>query len=99
MSFSENTLQIATQLITKDFELEDQRVSFNDLDKLKYWLTSELRILIDRDFHKLLNMLYRIDIDEQKSKIAFASEDPALSLAELIIERELQKVQTRKKYR
>jgi hypothetical protein len=92
-------IQITQKLIIKDLEIDDHGLSFSTLEKLKTWLTAEIRMMIDRDFQKLLNMLYRIDVDEQKSKIAFADDDPAVSLAELIIERELKKVETRKKYR
>ena len=92
-------IQIAQKLIIKDLDIDDQGLTFSTLEKLKAWLAAEIRILIDHDFQKLLNMLYRIDVNEQKTKIAFTSDDPANSLAVLIIERELKKVETRKKYK
>jgi hypothetical protein len=57
--------------------------------------------LIDRDFEKLLLILYRLDINEKKVKEAIDMTGPAnapLSIAELIIEREKQKVVARAKY-
>ena len=62
------------------------------------WLTGEIRILLDLDFNRLMNILYRIDVSEEKVKKAFAEDDPAFSIAGLIIERELKKVETRSKY-
>ena len=46
--------------------------------------------------------MYRIDIAENKVKSVLATSDPesiSQELADLIIQRELQKVETRKKYR
>ena len=58
--------------------------------------------LIDKDFNKLVNLLYRIDISEQKLKIALQNEDKTISssktIAKLIIERQLQKLEFRKKF-
>lgn len=57
--------------------------------------------LIHRDFNKLLNILYRIDVDENKLKHAlFVSELPAAeTIADLIIERQQQKIRFREMYR
>ena len=95
----EKKVQIIQHLVTKDLDIDDRELTFSTLEKLKAWLAVEIRMMIDRDFQKLLNMLYRIDVDEQKTKIAFTNDDPAISLAELIIERELKKVETRKRYK
>jgi hypothetical protein len=46
-----------------------------------------------------LNVLYRIDVNESKVKLAFTADKPAWEIAGLIIERELQKVESMKKYR
>lgn len=57
--------------------------------------------LLDNDMSRLLNLLYRIDVDENKAKSILASEAPdlvAVSLSRLIIDREILKVQTRLKY-
>lgn len=90
----------AGQLIAKDFDLTvtEQGDAYN-LEKLRQWLAREITILMDRDFQRLLNILYRIDVSEQKTSLALNEADPAYALAGLIIERELQKVETRKKYK
>lgn len=95
----DNDLNIVHQLTIKDLGIiPNTKIVVSDFDKLKEWLAYEIRILLDRDLQKLLNMLYRIDVNEQKAKEAFTDLNPAMKLAELIIEREIQKVETRKKY-
>ncbi|MEJ7912708.1 MAG: hypothetical protein WKF70_06115 [Chitinophagaceae bacterium] len=50
--------------------------------------------LITTDLHKLLQLLYRIDVDEQKLQRLLGNNPPhnaALLIAELMIERQLQK--------
>jgi hypothetical protein len=87
-------------LAIKDLGLSGESgLDISNFDKLKEWLAHEIQLLIDHDFHNFLNMLYRIDVDEQKAKEAFANDNPYLKLAELVIDRELQKVESRKKYK
>ncbi len=56
--------------------------------------------LIQNDFSKLINILYRIDIDEQKLKTALFENPlpPSETIADLMIERQLQKIKFRKIY-
>ena len=97
---SETNLQLVQQMILKDLNVDsDVSIKIDKLEKLKVWLANEIRILLDRDFQRLLHILYRIDISEENTKKAFADTDPVKSLVELIIERELQKVATREKYK
>ena len=86
------------ELIQKDFNLEVKQ-DVPDLDKLKLWLADEIQLIMDKDFQQFLNILYRIDISESKAQEAFAHTNPPFRLAELIIERELQKVASRQKYK
>jgi hypothetical protein len=72
-----------------------------DLDTLKQLLSERIVALLINDMEKLLFILYRIDVNEQKFKTALASGNPksiAPQIADLIIERQLQKLITRKKY-
>ena len=63
-------------------------------------LAKAIQHLIDTDFEKLMHILYRIDVNENKVKQAFGLEkDVARELAILVIEREKQKVITRSKYK
>ena len=57
--------------------------------------------LINKDFQKLIAILYKVDIDENKLKNILKTEagkDTSGIIARLIIEREMQKIQTRKQY-
>jgi hypothetical protein len=78
------------ELLKNPGNYDDQR------DKLANYLNE----LIQNDFNQLINLLYRIDIDEQKLKKTLKenSGDAGLLFAELIIQRQLQKVKTRKEY-
>lgn len=58
--------------------------------------------LINKDFQLLVQLLYRIDVNEKKIRLYLnekPNEDSANVLADLIIERQLQKIETRKKFR
>lgn len=64
-------------------------------------LTPLIKSLLDQDMPKLLQALYRIDVAEQKVNAILSMAEPAQmapALAQLIIDREYQKVETRKKY-
>lgn len=90
----------ALTLINKDFDLNIDSTEVSTVDDFLPILTKFIQHLLDRDFERLLNGLYRIDVSEEKVKQAFAIEkDVAESIASLIIEREFQKVATREKYR
>ncbi len=72
------------------------------LNELKKYLTSKISELMDQDYNKLLNALYLIDLDEEKLHKLFSSHNrdfiPA-ALADMIIERQIQKLHFRKRYR
>ena len=101
---NEEQNKAALQLIQKDLDLPATDINLvpsPGLDQLHAYLTMAISELLDKDFNKLLNALYRIDIDEIKVARIINLEDTdniAPSLAELVIKRELQKVETRKKY-
>ncbi len=89
----------STQSLQKYF---DDDIKASNLEQLKEWLTSEIIKLMMNDMEKLLNILYRIDVNEKKVKEVFAQHNPKLiapNLAELIIEREMGKAESRIKYR
>lgn len=90
-------------LIKKDLLLDSDSLpeSATSIDEVKKRLIPVINYLLDKDMSRLLNALYRIDISEPKVKQALTVTDPqniAPELAELIVQREFQKVLTRKKY-
>jgi hypothetical protein len=64
-------------------------------------LESLISDLIQNDFTKLVNLLYRVDVDEKKLKqiLQKTEEDAAVVITGLIIERELEKYRSRNFYR
>lgn len=64
-------------------------------------LTVYINDLIQSDFQKLVTLLYTMDVDENKLKSLLKEKqgkDTAVIIAELVIERELQKMETRKQF-
>jgi hypothetical protein len=92
-------MAVAQELLIQDFDISNPGLVFSKMDALQNWLAGEISILLDRDMQRLFNVLYRIDVNESKVKLAFTADKPAWEIAGLIIERELQKVASRKKYR
>jgi hypothetical protein len=69
---------------------------------LETMLAEKVNILIERNFDQLLQLLYRIDINEQRLRrllVENEGEDAGMIIARLIIERQWQKIETRRKYR
>ncbi len=57
--------------------------------------------LINKDFHSLLQLLYKTDVSENKIRSCLQNDPDTLTadiIADLIIERQLQKIETRKIY-
>jgi hypothetical protein len=77
------------------FEMEQSDFKIEEFEK-------RLRIRIDellqKDFARLINALYRLDVDEEKLKNQLNNQpatDAAELISKLIIERQLEKLQTR----
>jgi len=64
-------------------------------------LANKINELIERDFQKLVNILYRIDVDESKLKTMLqdhSNADAGLIIVDLIIERQEQKIKSREQF-
>lgn len=63
-------------------------------------LAAYINGLITQDFEKLINLLYRLDVSEQKIKtlLSATTADAGIVIADVIIERQLQKIKTRKQF-
>jgi len=71
-------------------------------DELKEKLATQINDLIHHDFEKLVAILYKIDVSETKLKTLLATQkekNAADLITELVIERQLQKIESRKKAR
>lgn len=92
----ENQLSLPEKILAIS-NLIDQK---NDED-LRQKLIVLINELINKDFHALMQLLYRIDVYEKKIKLYLetkSNEDSAAILADLIIERQLEKMESRKKF-
>lgn len=93
-----NTLQNSVvQLLVSPNEVEP----FDSYEHLKNWLMENIEWLLDNDFERLLSVLYRIDVSEVKVRRLIEQnegENAAEIIADLILERQLQKIESRKKY-
>lgn len=68
---------------------------------LKEKLSYHVRHLILNDFQKLVSVLYRIDVSEAKLKYLLkenADKDAVSIIADMIIERQLQKIKSRQQF-
>jgi hypothetical protein len=100
-------LNILGELIKKDLQLDEEDALIVgeeavDLNTIHKKLGILIIYLIENDMHRLLNALYRLDVSEPRFHDAMNSgstEEAASLIADLIIEREMQKVKTRLHYR
>lgn len=72
------------------------------MEDLKRALGSKIRELLENDFHALVQAMYRLDVNEGKFHEAMAApglDEQTRTLTDLIIEREIQRIEFRNKYR
>ncbi|MFP6581737.1 MAG: hypothetical protein VCD00_04200 [Candidatus Hydrogenedentota bacterium] len=70
-------------------------------DRLLAALADRVSELLDKDMHRLSTAMYTLDIDESRFQDALdlrGVDTKATAVAELILERELQKILTRRRY-
>lgn len=96
--------QKALALIQKDFRLEEpsNNLASSSLEEVLKYLEQVISYLLDNDFERLLQIMYRIDIDENRFKQVIHDDKPgeiARKLARLVLDRELSKVRSRARYR
>ena len=98
MQKPDENIPLVQQELSDDFNLP---VTY-DRQKLVEALAEGINYLIQADFARLLNILYRIDISEQTLKQTLeqqADKDAGLLIADLIIERQLQKQKMRAQFK
>jgi hypothetical protein len=107
MDNENNNLTELTIFVSKNFELSEldsliPAGDFKTLEGFKAYLTKKLAFLLDNKYDTLINILYRIDVPEDKLSRLFAEHNSDYippALADLIIERSLEKVRFRQKYK
>lgn len=95
------------KVIAKDFQVagSDSLIPVKEvetIDRFKKYLTERLTYLLENKYDVLINILYRIDVNEEKLAKLFSEkkrDSIPEALADLIIERQLQKAKMRQQYR
>ncbi len=94
----------ALQQISKDLSLPDEQLPQHtqNAEQFRAWLAKQIAYQMETNMESFLQALYRLDISEKKAMLALSNQTelpPALALADLVIEREIQKINTRNWYK
>jgi len=68
-------------------------------DHIREQIIALVNTLINKDFHSLLQLLYKIDVNENTIRSSLKNDSNTMAadvIADLIIERQLQKIESRK---
>lgn len=85
------------KIINKDFDLPDQLTE----EQLRELMINAFAYLIDDNFQKLVQILYKADVDQEKLKFALENTENSTSaavIADAYIARQKAKIETWKKY-
>ena len=89
-----------------DLISQEMQITFsekvNSIEQLKDLLALQFNELINTDFNRLIRLLYTIDVDEMKLKRLLdvnKTKNAGEIIAELVIERQLQKIRSRQNYK
>ncbi len=100
----ENNAVILYEMQTNLEKLFDLNINIhqqNSIEELINYLSIEINILINNNFEKLVSILYRMDVSEQKMKQLLKknnTENSGIVIARLVIEREQQRIKTKKDF-
>lgn len=92
------------ELVKLDFNLEENQFQpvENKLSVIREELEKIISFLLEKDFERLLNAMYRLDVSEEEFKEVINGtfgNDVSGKLADLVITRELKKMETRAMFR
>jgi hypothetical protein len=93
---------VSKDFIKNDYSSLIPNNDFERLEEFRKYLTEKMKDMLDKNYNLLINTLYRIDINEKKVSELFSSKNKELipeKLADLIIERQIEKIHFRKRYR
>jgi hypothetical protein len=76
------------------------QASYANFEELRHALVTYLNQLINTNFRQLVQLLYRVDIPENKLRTLLSTpgENAGELIADLIIQRQLEKIETRKNF-
>jgi len=80
-----------------EIDLHEKR----SLEELRSALTHHINYLITHDYGKLMHILYRVDVSEKilKANLQDQERDAGSIIADMILERQLQKIETKRQFR
>ncbi|HUX92442.1 MAG TPA: hypothetical protein VMV36_01455 [Ignavibacteriaceae bacterium] len=87
-------------LKSNGFEIETTSENLKTLTEFRIYLTKKLSKMLDDDYNGVINLLYRIDVDEEELHKLFSSSNKDFippALADLIIDRQIEKIKWRLK--
>lgn len=96
----EDFVQDTILLLKKDFEISREKEAATK-EELIDLLLPIVQQMLNRDFEKLLQVCYRIDLGENKLKQILHESDPelmAFDLAKALVERQMLKIEIKRKY-
>lgn len=93
-------LQQTAEVLKKDFSLPEikEKITEEELIEILSPLISQM---LDRDFERLLQICYRIDLGENVLRKILHESEPdlmAFDLAQALFKRQVQKIEIRRKY-
>ncbi|MFI5211571.1 MAG: hypothetical protein ACHQIH_01705 [Ignavibacteria bacterium] len=96
----ENEINEVYSIISRNFEVE--KSGELTIDTLVKMLSVRIRELLEKNLEKLVSIMYRIDLNQAKVDKIFeniSKDEIAYQLAVLIIERQIEKIRTRRLYK
>lgn len=95
--------EIAINTVVNNLEVSTENLNEKSYETQFEMLTQFIDHLIQTDFNRLLSILYRVDISEEKLKSKLAeSRDQQFSsqiISQMLIDREVEKIASRVKYK
>ncbi|MFH1197732.1 MAG: hypothetical protein V1720_18675 [bacterium] len=99
----EDILPVLIEKLSNDFSFEKKNLpAQSDLSLIREHLKGKVAVMLEKNYERLLNNLYRIDVDEEKLNTALKATDPAelpSVIADMIIERQMQRIRTQILYK
>lgn len=98
MQVTESEIAALQKFCREELQTEIPAATYNALLQA---LAQHINQLIQHGFERLVHLLYRIDVDEKKLKTVLqnnSGHDAGMLIAELIINRQLQKIQSRNRF-
>ena len=93
---------VSKDFIKSDYSSLIPNNDFERLEEFRKYLTEKMKDMLDNNYNLLIDTLYRIDISERKIGELFSSKNKESvpgKLADLIIERQIEKIDYRRRYR